>query len=205
MARRLRLAAGVLIAVLALGACNGDTDDPETSTSSDTAESMEPTTTESSSSDSGSTATPPVVEEPTAPPEMAQDDTVGATATAYYFLLLFDYMRATGDTTVWDSLSAPECEWCTAMSEDARELHAEGGWIESPGMEFDITEALVNLPTPDVPHYTVLVNVVEPVFTQVNGDGTTIEGGDNHLEPMGIAVQYTNDGFRVVGVNYEEV
>lgn len=208
-ARRWLATATVAASALALAACDGGedptTDPPETTVTEATTEPTEPREPTEPTEDAttgGPTGEPPEVEEPTAPPEMAVDDPTGAAATTYYFLNLYDYMRATGDTAAWEALSSPECEWCTGTMEDVLSLHAAGGWIESPGLDFDITTARVELPDSDHPYYTVRLRVVEPAFQQVSGDGTVQEGAETTLDPFIVAVAYAGGSFEVTGVNY---
>lgn len=201
--RGLRL--GLAIAVgLALAGCDGNGgQDPSTgpdTAETDTAdESDTPTETESTSEQ----LEPPEVEKPTPPPAITTDDVNGASVATFYFLRLYDYIRATGDTADWDSLVSPDCEWCADVRSDAVALHEAGGWVQSPGLEFDISTAGVRPPGGDADFYTVLLKVTEPAFEVVYTDGTTEHGEGETFDPVGVGVRWESGRFVVVAVDYE--
>lgn len=207
MTRRVRryLAASALVAALVgVSACDGDGEDPQTTGSETTSdETTTDPTTDEVTTDSGPTGEPPEVEEPSAPPEMQVDDATGAAATTDYFLALYDYVRGSGDARLWDALVTDECTWCVTVRDEAQSTYEEGGWIESPGLEFDIASARVRLPEGETDYYTVILDVDEPPFEIVSGDGSTSTSEGQSLRPLGVAVQYIDGGFKVVGVNYE--
>lgn len=66
------------------------------------------------------------------PEEAARDDLFGAMATAQFFLEQYAPMFHTGDTRVWEALSAPECTYCADALENAERVRDEG-WIVEGG------------------------------------------------------------------------
>lgn len=201
-ARRWLAAAAVAATALTLAACDSDVEDPPPTTESSTEPTTEPSE-DVTTEDPTPTATPPEVEEPEVPEEMLVDDVDGAAAASWYFLKLYDYMRATGDTTLWDSMTASECGWCEEVRTETVSTYQDGSRIESPGLDFDITEAGVRLPSEEADHYTVLLAVTEPAGTFVASDGATAEIPPQTLDPFGIALRYANGRFLVVAVDYE--
>ncbi|MDO5645626.1 MAG: DUF6318 family protein [Dermabacter sp.] len=74
---------------------------------------------------------------------MGEPTEAGALATTDYLFATYAYMIATGDTSQWRELSAPECEQCTAFSANAEGLHAQGGWIV--GGEITLSDQQVSI------------------------------------------------------------
>ncbi|GAB2623337.1 DUF6318 family protein [Pseudactinotalea suaedae] len=190
----LAMSAGLL-----LSACDGGegpTEPPTTGTV--TSESTTPTEVTTEPSD---IPTPPEVEAPTPAPEAAVDDHIGAIWAARYFMDLYTYMRQTGDTTQFEAMSAPECEFCASSIENVVEIHEEGGWVEGGELVFDIDEATANYPTADEPNYVVQFTVTEQPSTIHAGDGTS-DARPGASGDVQVGLQYVDERYVVFGVNF---
>lgn len=121
-----RLAALAIVPLLALGACNGDSD----------AEPPEPT--------AGATTTPPTPDpdpsptgpvEPPVPDAMAKPTKAGAKAFVTYYWDVFNYAQATGDVRVLRSLALQGCDVCEDFSGAIRDLYRGQGSVEGGNRE----------------------------------------------------------------------
>lgn len=187
---------------LLLSACDGGEDPTTPPTSSETSQDPTPSETTSEATPSTEGPTPPEVEAHTPPPEAAVDDHVGAIHAARYFLDLYAYMRQSGDTTQFQAMSAPECEFCSSSISNAAEIHDGDGWVEGGEFVVDVSQARADYPTADEPSYVVRFTVVEEPSVIHRGDGTLeeVEGGELR---SAVALQYVQGRFLVVGVNAE--
>jgi hypothetical protein len=110
-----------------LAGCTGDPAPIVTKTPT-----LPPSPTETSSTSPSPSATALTDEELLAlmPEEAARDDLFGAMATAQFFLEQYAPMFHTGDTRVWEALSAPECTYCADALENAERVRDEGWTVE---------------------------------------------------------------------------
>ena len=67
---------------------------------------------------------------PERPAGMDEQTPEGAAAAATYFLSLYSYVYATGDLSLWQAMSTPDCEFCRLVAERVSTLHESGGWGE---------------------------------------------------------------------------
>lgn len=74
---------------------------------------------------------------------MNQPTEAGAKASADHLFAVYAYMIATGDTSQWEQLSAPECQECLAFSSQSAALHQQGGWIV--GGEITLSDQKIQL------------------------------------------------------------
>lgn len=205
MSRRVvtRVVTLALGAALVLAGCDGGGEEPTTPPSESSQGSGEPTSDDPTTEETSAVATPPVVEAPTPAPETAIDDHVGAIWAARYFLDLYTYMRQTGDTSQFEAMSAPECQFCASQIEQTEKIHAEGGWIEGGAVDFDLENATAEYPTSEEPNYLVRFEMVEQPFSVYDGDGVLLDEWGSEALDVVIALQYANGGFVVSGVNSE--
>ncbi|WP_420114081.1 DUF6318 family protein [Pseudactinotalea sp.] len=203
-ARRWPAAAASAATALTLAACDGDVEDPPTSTESTTEPTTEPSD-DVTTEEPTPTATPPDVEEPEAPEEMLVDDAMGASAATWYFFELVDYARATGDTTRFEAMSEDDCGWCQSVVEQITSVYESGGTIEGADLTFNITDAGVELPTEERPYYAVIIrDAVDGPYVVRNADGTVAQEADS--DPYGVlevGLRYANGRFMVSGVDID--
>lgn len=75
------------------------------------------------------------------PEDAVIPDLWGAQVTAVFFLEQYGPMFQTGDTRVWEALSAEGCEYCEAQVSSADEVH-ESGWSATGGVVSVLSETL---------------------------------------------------------------
>lgn len=205
LTRRRITAVIALAALLGLTACDGDPGEPgttdETSTQDETT-SEEPTTEDPTTEES---TEPPVdIDEPEVPPEMLVDDHTGAAAAAWYYFELYDYARATGDTSAFERMSGDDCNWCATASTSVSEVYESGGRIDGADLVFDISAATVEPPAEARPYYAVRIDeATDASFIVVDSDRQATEQPEQVLSPLVVGVDFTGDRFVVVGVDYE--
>jgi hypothetical protein len=116
-----------------------------------------------------SATTTPKPERPTA---MDTIDVNGAIATATYFLSLYGYAPETGDLTDWDSLSHPECTFCSGVSTEVRRMVSLGQHQVWTGITVSSTSGVeVTKGT----FFSVDVVGAQGAWTVVDKDGNVIE------------------------------
>jgi hypothetical protein len=76
------------------------------------------------------TPTPTGATAPERPADMDRTDEAGAVAAATYFMELYDYARATGDTSEWDAISSATCMFCTNVSAALADVYGAGRQLE---------------------------------------------------------------------------
>lgn len=113
----IRLAA-TATALAALAACSSEAS-PDADGSTDT---PTPAPSTSATEDPG-----PV--EPTLPEAATKEGKEGAEAFVEYYWDVVNYARATGDTTLLESLTSPRCTSCSSSLEGLKEVIARGGEI----------------------------------------------------------------------------
>lgn len=103
-----------------LGLVGGCTADPP--------EPVDPSVTvpEVTATPSPTTTTPPEAVKPVEPEAMGLPGAEGAAAAAQYYFALFTYAFATGDSTTIESMSHPECVFCSGVLDDLAENAAAG-------------------------------------------------------------------------------
>lgn len=73
----------------------------------------------------------PAIEAP-AEPELTGVDVNNAYELAQFYLELYPYVKATGDTELWEKYALPECEFCQAVVNDAKADNETGAWMDFP-------------------------------------------------------------------------
>lgn len=117
--------------------------------------------------------TPEPVTEPVPPPEMERGDEAGAIAAAEYVLSVFEYTFASGDTEVWEAISADDCPFCASVTEDVSTVYDDGGRFVGSDVVAKPPRFLVYDATLGV--YAVEVEYrVEP-GQQLSSDGAVVE------------------------------
>lgn len=71
----------------------------------------------------------PEIARPEAPAVMAVQTPEGAEATLAYLLESYTYMMTTGDTSVWEASTDPNCSVCMTFLDNARVLNDQGGYL----------------------------------------------------------------------------
>lgn len=197
-ARRLSWAlAGAAAVGLLAGACDpGET--PTDPVTTDPTTATQPATSSSSESPSAEVPTPPELEQPVPPADVAVDDRAGAAAMAEYFFAVLDYARTTNDTRLLESLSSPDCNYCSSMLQTIESLGGEGGWIRSTG--FVLQDIRVQY-LEDGEGYLVRFVLEVPDLTVYYGDGSeeVIEAATH--PNFALATSWDGDGFVIDGVN----
>lgn len=68
--------------------------------------------------------------EPPAEPELTGVDVYNAYDLAKFYLALYPYVKATGDTELWEKYAHPDCEYCQTVLEAAVEDNKTGAWTD---------------------------------------------------------------------------
>lgn len=71
----------------------------------------------------------PEIAQPEPPAAMREQTSEGAQATVRYLLESYTYMMTTGDTSVWEESTDPNCSVCMSFLGNARVLHEQGGYL----------------------------------------------------------------------------
>lgn len=71
----------------------------------------------------------PEIAKPEAPAEMTEQTAAGAEATLAHLLESYTYMMTTGDTSVWEQSTDPNCSVCMNFLGNARVLNEQGGYL----------------------------------------------------------------------------
>ena len=112
---------------------------------------------------------------PERPAGMDEFTVEGAAATAEYYLSLLPYIHATGDLTVWESMSADTCVFCQSVGDRVTELHSSGGWADAWQQEQHATTYGIYEPDPTI--YVVHVHVTNSETFDHAADGTVTRYG----------------------------
>lgn len=156
---RVAVGGAVVLAAL-LTACTGEpAAEPTPRRSASTTPTVEPTPT---------ATTTPAPERPAAMDDPGVD---GAVAAATYFVDLYGYVGG-GDLTAWNSLSHPECTFCTGVSAEVEQMSALGHRQEGPQITVNSTE-----PTEVTPgeFYSVELLVTQGPWREIDANGAVVE------------------------------
>lgn len=63
-------------------------------------------------------------------PNLTGTDIDSAYALAKFYFELYPYVKATGDTALWEKYAHPECEFCRKVAERAANDNETGAWTE---------------------------------------------------------------------------
>ncbi|MBB5849500.1 hypothetical protein HDA33_002064 [Micrococcus endophyticus] len=89
------------------------------------------------------------VPKPEMPAVMKEETQEGAEAAVEYWWAALDYMDQTGDSTVFDTVSATDCQFCAYRSNSMNGFYETGGW--STGVESEVHSQIAR---PSVDGYT---------------------------------------------------
>lgn len=159
---------------LVLGACSGvepaepaeptEPEDPNGETDADPEPNPEPTADETASG-------PPEVEPPEVP-DIHREDDQGAQNAAEYFLELYSYVFMVDDTTMFEELSSPNCQFCANVIDRAEEMHAAGEYYEGGYLTFAVEETYP--PIDDDPRFLIRFSADQESITHRAPDGSEI-------------------------------
>jgi hypothetical protein len=124
------MAAGLAVALLLMGGCNGGEAAPA------------PTESVSKAPPSSSASTAPA--QSSIPPEARQMTRAGASAFAVYFFEEFSRAMQTGDVAAWRSVFLPSCTTCTRFANDIERVYRSGFTYRTQGWRvtnLDITDS----------------------------------------------------------------
>ena len=121
------------------------------------------------------------VTKPTPPPALDEPpDDNDAAAVAEYFVLLYPYMNLTEDTSQWDALTSPECDFCADAVDEVAARAAAGQHVEGGAAVVHQTSA-ISAPGDE---WLVDVDVADEPSRTVDSNGVTVDesaGGIHHL------------------------
>lgn len=179
-ARRVWWRAGASLGALALlvGGCAGT--EP-----AEPAEPTAPTEAEEPGGEAGGEPTeeetvagPPEVDPPEVP-DIYREDDQGAQNAAEYFVELHGYIHAGGDLELYVDLSAPDCDSCSEVAQEVRQMHDAGEFHE--GGKVVITGSEVFPPDDESPSHLVRVYLTEQPVVHRDSSGAVVrqlDGGD---------------------------
>jgi len=117
----------------------------------------------------------------------------GAAAAAAYFMSLYGYTWATGDTSLWDDLSAATCTFCSAVRDDVEAARAQG--LHDSGSVIEVVESRGTEIDPEV-WYSADLRVVQGPSTRRDSDGTLVSESDGGAFEMAVELSWA-DGWQV--------
>lgn len=91
----------------------------------------------------------PEIAKPEPPAAMTEQTAAGAEATLTYLLDSYTYMMTTGDTSVWEQSTDPNCSVCMTFLANARVLNEQGGYLVNG--EFTVGSASFQAAGEDAP------------------------------------------------------
>lgn len=174
--RLIAAAVGVLAAV-SLAGCQADAEAPRAAAPS--ASAIEPTT-EPSPQPSR------VVVAPTRPVAMDDDGPAGAEAAAVYFLELDVYMQITGDSSAWEEISHPECDFCSARLAQARDIAANGDTFSGGEVSVEVLHTYSQDPVTGVWPVEVRVHQEPTTISRPNGEVAFTERRNSFTATIGV-------------------
>lgn len=204
---RLVAAAGLVVVLVLVAACQGVTSSAESTT-------VSPTVTTSAQSPPSSSLSPaPSVTHGAAgisfdasvapsrpagllgpPSEKAADEA------ARYFVSLFPYVFATGDLESWESMSGTECEWCAAIAGIVRTEIAAGKRREGGRMDVADVQAFHD----SGEKYVVVVRLLEQPSRVLGSDGTVVERTDFVQDAkLELALRWSGETWSVTSVGVD--
>ena len=183
-------ATGVLL--LALTACGGEgVPAPTTPAASTTASSESPAESPSPGTSAPAVAAP----DPADYPGMDQQTEEGAKAFYRYFWDSYVYANLTGDPSILESLSGPDCGWCSSA---AAEIRQDGATWESGSISYGDMAADLSLDPP----------AVFATFDAVIQDRSPSSGSASNSEPEKMAagsnISWVENRWRVDSVDVGE-
>jgi hypothetical protein len=123
-------------------------------------------------------------------------------ATAQFFLEQYAPMFHTGDTRVWEALSAPECTYCADALENAERVRDEG-WTATGG-EIVVNEAQTQgALTSELEASVLLDTQLEAAFV-AGSDGVATPTGDPGDVTYGLRLELIGGHWKITGVASED-
>ncbi|WP_062516865.1 DUF6318 family protein [Demequina gelatinilytica] len=130
-------------------------------------------------------------------------DVRGAMATAEFFLEQYAPMFHTGDTRVWEALSAEGCEYCASALENAERVRDEG-WTARGGQIAVVRNTQDGaLTSPTTAYYSIEADREAAFLAPAEGPETrSAKASRTHFE---FALELVDDRWLVAGVTSELV
>ncbi|MGV4374591.1 DUF6318 family protein [Trueperella pyogenes] len=121
MKTRILLVGALVGTVLSLSACSGG--EPMTAS---------PSVSEPNTTPTASYTLPPRPQlQPPEEPNLTGTDIDSAYALAKFYFELYPYVKATGDTALWEKYAHPECEYCKKVLDAAIKDNKTGAWTHA--------------------------------------------------------------------------
>ncbi len=111
-----------------------------------------------------------LIHPPQKPDVMLDLSEESALAFAHYFVDVLNYTVNSGDTSVLEEISGPECRYCQVTAKVATELEEAGGWAQDFAIEFT-SEPELNINTGLVFAYDIELNMAD--YSTYNSEGQT--------------------------------
>lgn len=199
--RRVWWRAGASLGALAvlLGGCPG-TDSAEPAEPTSPEEATVPDESETGASGEETAAGPPEVDPPERP-DIERDDDIGAQNAAEYFVELHSYIHSGGDIALYEQLSAPDCESCTAVAEEVRRMRDAGEYRE--GGEVEIFDSEVFPPDSENPSHLVRIDMRESPGVNRDINGQEISHFDGGRVIVDVLARHSSErgGWEIEGVS----
>ena len=197
LAHRVGGAAFAIAALFLLGGCTGDGEPIVTETPT-------PTLTASPSPSASPSATPLTDAELLAlmPADAAFPDVRGAIATAKFFLEQYAPVLETGDLTVWDALSMPDCIFCESVRTYVATEQAAGEFETGNTLYVDPGQAVANYYAVDGFTY-VTFPYVQDAGVIHHSDGTIDDPGGQQTGKVSLRMTLSGTVWRISDVGVE--
>ena len=138
------------------------------------------------------------------PPEAAYPDVRGAIATAKFFLEEYAPVLETGDLTVWNALSLPDCIFCESVRKNVRANATAGAFETGNTLSLDTTQVVANYYSVDGFTYVTFPYVQEAAVVHLADGSTSSEDPGGH-QSGSISARMTLEGavWRVSDIGVE--
>ena len=135
---------------------------------------------------------------PAPPPERSRADEVGAAAAVTYYVELYPFILATGDFAGWNSLSAPDCEFCRQTREYVSSVLSAGGSFDGGTVEANVVKVH---PADDLlGGYPVDVDIVQEATVERDVHGDAVASNPEETMASRVDVVHTEAGWKVLAV-----
>ncbi len=123
------------------------------------------------------------------PEGAGREDLIGAMVTAQFFLEQYAEMFHTGDTRVWEALSADECGYCADALADAEQVRDEG-WVAEGGEVFiDTNQTRGAIGESGTATVVFTANVADAYLTNLDGERTQTGAARSVIYGMELGLQ----------------
>jgi len=133
---------------------------------------------------------------------MERDDIEGAKAAAEYVLALYPYVYVTGDLDIWRELSHPDCNFCSSVLANVRDLHADGGYVDGPAV--DVLHVEVAGPNQMHEYYAVSVDVSESAHAYYDEQGSIVDTFEGSHLAVDMALQHDRASWLIRAVTVKD-